>query len=57
MSRKWKPKKQRNHIWFSISPKIAFMHCGRCGLINLRNRITQRAVDRPCPGLEDEDTQ
>lgn len=32
-----------------------FRFCGRCGLINLRNRETQKAINRVCPGRETED--
>ena len=33
----------------------AFMYCGKCGLIMLGNRATQKAVNKPCGGLRDLD--
>lgn len=42
------------HSWFPISRKIMFMYCGRCGLINLKNKETSKAVAKPCPGRDDD---
>lgn len=57
MKHKWRPKKQRDHEWFQVSRGCAYRFCGRCGLINLSNKATIRAINRPCRGLEEEDTQ
>ena len=35
----------------------AFMYCGRCGLIRLGNRATQKAINKPCVGLRDLDDE
>lgn len=29
------------------------MFCTRCGLINLKNRITEQMMHKPCPGADD----
>ena len=34
-----------------------FIYCGRCGLIRLNNRPTQKAINKPCPGLRDLDDE
>lgn len=33
----------------------AFMYCGKCGLVMLGNRATQKAINKPCGGLRDLD--
>lgn len=33
----------------------AFMYCGKCGLIMLGNRATQKAIAKPCGGLRELD--
>lgn len=43
----------KSHIWFKITHKMSFMFCGRCGLINLKNSATSKAMNAPCPGKED----
>ena len=45
----------RAHVWFSISKGLSFQFCGRCGLINLKNSVTRKAMNKPCPGRETED--
>ena len=35
-----------------------FVYCGRCGLVRLGNRATEKQVNKPCVGireLEDEE--
>jgi hypothetical protein len=32
-----------------------FVYCGRCGLVRLGNRATQKAITKPCGGLRDLD--
>ena len=34
-----------------------FIYCGKCGLIKLGNKPTQKAISRPCPGLRDLDDE
>jgi hypothetical protein len=34
-----------------------FIYCGKCGLIRLGNKPTQKAISRPCPGLRDLDDE
>lgn len=36
-----------------LHAKGLFIACGRCGLIKLNNRATQKAVNKPCIGLRD----
>lgn len=43
----------RGHVWFSITKSLSFMFCGRCGLINLKNAVTERAIKSACVGRED----
>lgn len=42
------------HVWYPISKHISFSYCARCGLINLKNKLTAKAMNAPCPG-KDED--
>lgn len=56
MKKKWKPKKQRSHDWFQISRGCPYQFCGRCGIINLNNKATLKVINKPCQGLEEEDT-
>ncbi len=44
----------KGHVWFGITKGLSFLFCGRCGLINLKNHATQKAMQRPCPGKDDE---
>lgn len=50
-----KPAKPRSHVWFPVSKGLPFMFCGRCGIINLKNKATQKVIDKPCAGRETED--
>jgi len=34
-----------------------FIYCGRCGLIKLGNRATQKAINKGCVGLRDLDDE
>jgi hypothetical protein len=34
-----------------------FIYCGKCGLIRLGNRATQKAINKPCGGLRDLDDE
>lgn len=34
-----------------------YMYCGRCGLIRLNNRATQKAINKGCGGLRDLDDE
>lgn len=31
-----------------------YNYCSRCGLIALRNEATRKAINRPCPGRDEE---
>ncbi len=37
----------------TMSAKGMFVYCGRCGLVRLGNRATQKAINKPCGGLRD----
>jgi hypothetical protein len=41
----------------TMHAKGMFMYCGRCGLIRLGNRATQKAIAKPCGGLRDLDDE
>ena len=41
----------------TLHAKGLFIACGRCGLIRLNNRVTQRAIAKPCGGLRDLDDE
>lgn len=41
----------------TLNAKGMFMYCGKCGLILLSNRATQRAANKPCGGLRDLDDE
>lgn len=43
------------HVWFPISRGLTFLFCGRCGIINLKNKSTQKAISRPCAGREEDE--
>ena len=32
---------------------LNWYYCSRCGLINLKNESTKKAMNKPCPGKED----
>lgn len=40
-----------------LNAKGLFVYCGRCGLIKLNNRATQKAINKPCIGLRDLDDE
>ena len=42
----------KSHVWYPISPGLYFMFCGRCGIINLKNKATQKVVNKPCIGRD-----
>lgn len=44
---------RKAHQWLNFILR-GFTVCGGCGLIALRNRATERAANKPCPG-QDED--
>ena len=37
----------------TMNAKGMFVYCGRCGLVRLGNRATQKAINQPCGGLRD----
>ncbi len=37
----------------NLNAKGMFVYCGRCGLVKLGNRATQKAINKPCGGLRD----
>jgi hypothetical protein len=37
----------------TMNAKGMFVYCGRCGLVRLGNRATQKAINKPCGGLRD----
>ncbi len=39
----------------TLHAKGLFVYCGRCGLVRLGNRATQKAIAKPCGGLRDLD--
>lgn len=43
------------HVWYPLSKKISFMFCGKCGLINLKNKLTSYYMNKPCPGREEDE--
>jgi hypothetical protein len=34
-----------------------FIYCGKCGLVRLGNKATQKAITKPCGGLRDLDDE
>jgi hypothetical protein len=34
--------------------RIPWVCCRRCGLVAIRNKTTEQAIRKPCPGLDDE---
>ena len=34
-----------------------FLYCGKCGLIRLGNKASQKAINKPCGGLRDLDDE
>lgn len=41
----------------TMHAKGMFVYCGRCGLIRLGNRATQKAIAKPCGGIRDLDDE
>ena len=41
----------------TLNAKGMFVYCGRCGLVRLGNRATQKAINKPCGGLRDLDDE
>jgi hypothetical protein len=39
----------------TLHAKGMFVYCGRCGLVRLGNRATQKAITKPCGGLRELD--
>lgn len=37
----------------TLHAKGMFVYCSRCGLINLGNRATEKARNKPCVGLRE----
>ena len=44
----------KQHVWFPISRNVQYMFCGRCGLINLKNKKTKKEIKKACGGREDD---
>lgn len=40
----------RAHNW--AGRFAGFIHCWKCGLLRLKNAVSQRAIRAPCPGDE-----
>ena len=40
-----------------MNAKGMFVYCGRCGLIRLGNKATQKAINKGCGGLRDLDDE
>lgn len=38
------------------APRVAYVVCVRCGLVALRNAVTERAMRKECGGLDDPPT-
>lgn len=38
------------------SPRVAYAVCRSCGLVALRNKVTEAAMRKACEGLEDPPT-
>lgn len=34
-----------------------YLYCGRCGLVRLGNKATERAIKKPCIGLRELDDE
>lgn len=47
----WK-KDKRNHHWYSPKRHRWLCWCLTCGLLALKNPVSIKAADRPCPGGE-----
>ena len=41
----------------NLHAKGMFVYCGRCGLVRLGNRATQKAINKGCGGLRDLDDE
>lgn len=41
----------------TMHAKGMFVYCGRCGLIRLGNKATQKAINKGCGGLRDLDDE
>jgi len=37
----------------TLNAKGMFVYCGKCGLVRLGNRATEKAVRKPCVGLRE----
>lgn len=37
----------------NLHAKGMFVYCGRCGLVRLNNRATEKQVNKPCIGLRE----
>lgn len=45
------------HAWYPLNNRrlSAFHVCGKCGLITLKNKATEKAMRKPCPGREEDE--
>ena len=41
----------------TLNAKGMFIYCGKCGLIRLGNRATEKAISKPCTGARDLDDE
>lgn len=41
----------------TLNAKGMFIYCGKCGLIRLGNRATEKAINKPCAGVRDLDDE
>lgn len=41
----------------TMHAKGMFVYCGRCGLVRLNNRATQKAIHKTCIGLRELDDE
>lgn len=37
----------------TLNAKGMFVYCGKCGLVRLGNRATEKAIRKPCIGLRE----
>ncbi len=41
----------------TLNAKGMFVYCGKCGLVRLGNRATEKAINKPCMGKRDLDDE
>ena len=51
---RWKQRVYKQNVAHSFNRKVLnWVYCSGCGLLALNNEVTRRAMNKPCPSMEE----